>query len=185
LVDLITTLLLGTSTLLLGILGNLVAYEVTLHYRKWSKAIVYAAAKRIPEAHREAYLEQSLADLDDCIGLFASFRHAIGCWTGAPQVAAAYSPKPVVGRIRTALPQKAIKSVQLQFQLMLEALYQNAVVFLKTFVAAGAILVVCYFIFGGLPKFVERAMWSSSPPAGPVQPIPPEIPNVVPAPPSP
>jgi hypothetical protein len=74
----------------LGIGGNLIAAEIIFHHKRWSQRIIRSAAERIRDpGQSEIKLEEWLAALDDHVGMFASFSHALGCWIGAPAVAAA------------------------------------------------------------------------------------------------
>ena len=78
------------ETVLLGALGSLLAAEIVFRHRIWCMRIIHAAANRIPDPHeREVRREEWLASLNDQIGLYASLKHAIGCFVSAPAVAAA------------------------------------------------------------------------------------------------
>lgn len=73
---------------LLGTVGSLIAWEISLRYRRWCEAIIRSAVRRLPDDQRTIRQEEWLAALNDCIGLTSSFAHAIGCWVGAPAVGA-------------------------------------------------------------------------------------------------
>jgi len=74
----------------LGIGGNLIAAEIIFHHKRWCQRIIRSAAKRISDPDQSKIkLEEWLAALDEHVGLFASLSHAVGCWIGAPEVAAA------------------------------------------------------------------------------------------------
>ena len=76
--------------LALGIAGSLIAAEIVFHHKQWCRRIIRAAAARINDpAQSDVKIEEWLAALDEHVGVFASFSHAIGCWFGAPAVAAA------------------------------------------------------------------------------------------------
>lgn len=76
--------------LMLGVLGSLIAAEVIFHHKRWCRRIVHLAGARIEDSAQSAIkLEEWLAALDEHEGVLASFWHAIGCWAGAPAVAAA------------------------------------------------------------------------------------------------
>jgi hypothetical protein len=76
--------------LALGITGSLIAAEIVFHHKQWCRRIIRAAAARIKDtAQSEIKFEEWLAALDEHVGVVASFSHAIGCWIGAPAVAAA------------------------------------------------------------------------------------------------
>jgi hypothetical protein len=76
--------------LALGIAGSLIAAEIVFHHKRWCRRLVRAAAARIKDpAQSEIKLEEWLAALDEHVGVIASFSHSIGCWVGAPAVAAA------------------------------------------------------------------------------------------------
>jgi hypothetical protein len=75
--------------LALGIAGSLIAAEIVFHHKRWCRRIIRAAAARIDDpAQSEIKLEEWLAALDEHVGVFAPFSHALGCWIGAPAVAA-------------------------------------------------------------------------------------------------
>jgi hypothetical protein len=73
--------------LLLGIIGSLTAWEISLRYRRWCEAIIFSAVRRLPDDQQPIRQEEWLAALNDCIGLISSFSHALGCWIGAPAMA--------------------------------------------------------------------------------------------------
>jgi hypothetical protein len=97
------------TALLLGIVGSLVAWEISLRYRKWCEAIIRSAVFRLPEDQRTIREEEWLSALNDHIGLVSSFAHAIGCWIGAPAVAAG-SKRPVPATKR--IPKRIIVQVE-------------------------------------------------------------------------
>jgi hypothetical protein len=83
----------------MGVIGSLVVAEIIFRYELWCRRIIRAAARRIEDPEMRAIrLEEWLAALNDSVGLTASFSHAIGCWFGAPAVAA--EAKPVARAIR-------------------------------------------------------------------------------------
>jgi hypothetical protein len=84
----------------LGAVGSLIAWEITLHYRTWCKAIIRSATKQLPEEQRPIREEEWLAALNDCVGLISAFAHAGGCWIGAAAVAR-HSPKVPVAQTKT------------------------------------------------------------------------------------
>jgi hypothetical protein len=78
------------ETVLLGVLGSLLAAEIVFRHRIWCTRIINSAVNRISDPNeREVRREEWLAALHDQVGLYASFKHAIGCFVGAPAVAAA------------------------------------------------------------------------------------------------
>ena len=74
--------------LLLGITGNLIAYDISTRYKKWCRALIESACKRLPEHQQAARMDEWLAHLNDTDGLYQCFRHAIGCWFAVPSLAA-------------------------------------------------------------------------------------------------
>lgn len=93
------------TALLLGVLGSLIAWEISLRYRKWCEAIIRSAAQRLPDEQRLIREEEWLAALNDCVGMVSAFSHAIGCWVGAPAVGASASLKRAVS---AAKPSRAL-----------------------------------------------------------------------------
>jgi hypothetical protein len=150
----------NVTAVLLGIFGNLVAYEIIVRYPKWCRAIILAAADLIPQEHRAKFLEQSLADLRDCAGPFSSIRHAVGCLVAAPSVAAAYSPKPEIGRIGRA-PHKT--GFLKQVYSIKDRLSDNIKLIGGGLIGAILMIVIIYFIAGDVGPALEagfrRAMW--------------------------
>jgi hypothetical protein len=92
----------------LGIGGNLIAAEIIFRHKRWCQHIIRSAAQRIRDpGQSEIKLEEWLAALDEHVGVFASFSHAIGCWVGAPAVAVALKqPIPKKARIKNARTKK-------------------------------------------------------------------------------
>jgi hypothetical protein len=87
--------------LTLGIGGNLIAAEMIFRHKRWCQRIIRSAARRIGDPRQsEIKSEEWLAALNDHVGMIASFSHAIGCWIGAPAVAAA---------LRRPIPEKAAR----------------------------------------------------------------------------
>jgi hypothetical protein len=87
--------------LTLGIGGNLIAAELIFRHKRWCQRIIRSAARRIGDPRQsEIKSEEWLAALNDHVGMIASFSHAIGCWIGAPAVAAA---------LRRPIPEKAAR----------------------------------------------------------------------------
>jgi hypothetical protein len=99
--------------LLLGIFGSLIAWEISLHYRTWCKAIIRSATRRLPDEQRVIREEEWLAGLSDCVGLVSSFSHAAGCWIGAPAVAA--SAKKAVPAVKDRQSTSTIR-VEISFE---------------------------------------------------------------------
>ena len=76
-------------SLALGIAGSLIAAEIVFHHKAWCRWIIKAAARRIDDpVHSEIKHEEWLAALDEHVGVLSSIAHAVGCWIGAPAVAA-------------------------------------------------------------------------------------------------
>jgi hypothetical protein len=76
--------------LALGIVGSLIAAEIVFHHKRWCRRIIQSAVEQIKDSTQsEIKREEWLAALDEHVGVIASFSHAIGCWFGAPAVAAA------------------------------------------------------------------------------------------------
>jgi hypothetical protein len=104
---------------LLGMIGSLIAWEITLHYRKWCEAIIRLAARQLPDEQRTIREEEWLAALNDCVGLISAFAHAGGCWIGAAAVAR-NSPKIPVAQTKTENSKIGKNNVSRSFNLLSE-----------------------------------------------------------------
>jgi hypothetical protein len=74
-----------------AVIVNVISTDITEHTPVLARKLITGAARRVPIALRERYLEEWLAHLDECKGTIPKLLHSLGCIVCAPKIAKSFS----------------------------------------------------------------------------------------------
>jgi hypothetical protein len=98
--NLISTILGAVGGFVGGIAAHFIAHDAYEVAPRYARELIDRAVARLPEADRERFAEQWLADLYEHEGVIAKFKHAIGCVLAARKVGEIYDAQPETVIIR-------------------------------------------------------------------------------------
>lgn len=85
--ELITTIIAGVISSIGVIAAHFIAHDAYTKAPQYARHLIERAVRRLPEDHRARYLEEWLSDLDERLGVFSKFQHAVECWLCVRKVA--------------------------------------------------------------------------------------------------